>query len=77
VELRAGLCRLGETSGAAQAAAERLAGGDGRVAVVATPRGGAQTVRLSLPADWTSALDDAALLDAIGAARSAPPDGGS
>jgi hypothetical protein len=60
---------LGEHSAAAQAAAEKLAGGDGQVAVIATPRGGAQTVRLELPTGWHDALDDAALLAAIGEAR--------
>ena len=66
---------LGERSGAAQAAAEKLAeklgGGDGQVAVVATPRGGAQTVRLQLPPDWAEALDDEALAGAIADARAA------
>ena len=66
---------LGEQSGAAQAAAEKMAeklgGGEGQVAVVATPRGGAQTVRLQLPADWADALDDAALASAIEQARGA------
>lgn len=60
---------LGEQSAAAQAAAAKLAGGEGQVAVVATPRGGAQTVRLSLPADWHEALGDAALVDAIARGR--------
>ena len=64
---------LGDQSGAAQAAAEKLAeklgGGEGQVAVVATPRGGAQTVRLHLPADWAETLDDDALAHAIADAR--------
>jgi hypothetical protein len=60
---------------AAQAAAERAAEGDGTVAVVCTPGGGAQSVRLSLPADWAHALDDGALLAAIaGAAGEASRD---
>lgn len=43
----------------------------GTVPVVATPSGGAQSVRLALAADWAE-TDDAALLGAIAAA--APPD---
>lgn len=62
---------LGELSPVARAAAERASGDDGRVPVVATPRGGAQTVRLQLPADWADAMDDAALLAAIAEAREA------
>ena len=38
---------------------------DGTVPVVATPSGGAQTVRLALAPDWLDATDDAALADAI------------
>ena len=60
---------LGDSSPAARAAAERAARDDGRVTVVATPRGGAQTVRMQLPADWADALDDAALLAAVAEAR--------
>ena len=54
---------------AADAAAERVAEGDGKVAVVATPRGGAQSVRLELPRGWTDAMSDDQLLEAIAAAR--------
>ena len=50
---------------AAQAAAERAAEGDGKVAVVCTPSGGAQSVRVELPSDWETGVDDAALLGAI------------
>jgi len=39
------------------------------VAVVCTPSGGAQTVRLSLPPDWETAMDDAELVKAIEAER--------
>ena len=56
-------------SAAAQAAAERVAEADGKVAVVATPSGGAQSVRLELDPDWESAMDDGALLAAIEAGR--------
>ena len=39
--------------------------GDGNVAVVCTPSGGAQSVRVELPPDWETGVDDAALLGAI------------
>ena len=60
---------LGEHSAAAQAAAEKLAEGSGEVAVVATPSGGAQTVRLSLPADWHEVMGERELAEAIRRAR--------
>lgn len=60
---------LGGGGAAAEAAAERVAEGDVRVAVVATPRGGAQSVRLELPRGWGESMDDAALLAAIAEAR--------
>ena len=60
---------LGGGSPAADAAAERVANGDGKVAVVATPRGGAQSVRLELPRGWHESMGDAELVEAIGAAR--------
>ncbi|WP_420456696.1 hypothetical protein [Rubrivirga sp.] len=44
------------------------AAADGTVPVVATPSGGAQSVRLELAPDWET-MDDAALADAVGAAR--------
>jgi hypothetical protein len=56
-------------SKAADAAAERIAKGDGKVAVVATPRGGAQSVRLELPHDWREAMSDDELVAAISAER--------
>lgn len=37
----------------------------GDVIVVCTPSGGAQTVRLQLPANWFDQLDDNKLLDQI------------
>ena len=60
---------LGGGGAAADAAAERVADGDGRVAVVATPRGGAQSVRLELPRGWHESMSDDELGAAIGAAR--------
>ena len=48
--------------------------GGGRVEVVCTPSGGAQTVRLRLASDWAEALDDDALLAAIAAVREARGD---
>ena len=56
---------LGEQSDAARAAAEKLAEKDGHVAVVATPSGGAQTVRLELPPDWHERMGDEELAAAI------------
>ena len=53
---------------AAQEAAERAADGDGKLAVVCTPSGGAQSVRVELAPDWAS-LPDEPLLAAIAAAR--------
>ena len=58
----------GSDEATAEAAAEVLTDGDG-VPVVATPSGGAQTVRLALPADWADALDDDALAAAVAEAR--------
>jgi hypothetical protein len=55
-------------SDAAQEAAERAADGAGKVAVVCTPRGGAQSVRVELPTDWEE-MPEPALLAAIAAAR--------
>lgn len=43
--------------------------GDGNVAVVCTPSGGAQSVRLALAPDWRASLDDAALLAEVARAR--------
>jgi len=53
---------------AAQEAAERAADGDGKLAVVCTPSGGAQSVRVELAPDW-EALPDDRLLAAIADAR--------
>jgi hypothetical protein len=62
---------LGAGGAAAQAAAEKMAGGEGQVAVVATPSGGAQTVRLELPRDWHERMSDEELAAAIRDARAA------
>ena len=56
-------------SAAARAAAERIAGEDGKVAVVCTPSGGAQSVRLELDPGWEESLPDEALVAAITDAR--------
>ncbi len=42
---------------------------DGRVRVVCTPDGGAQSVRVELESGWEDALSDDDLLRAIAAAR--------
>jgi hypothetical protein len=60
---------VGGGGAAAEEAAERAAGGGGRVAVVATPRGGAQSVRLELPRGWGESMSDDELAAAIAAAR--------
>lgn len=44
--------------------AARIKGTD-KLRVVATPSGGAQTVRLELPDDWENSLSDEQLLDEI------------
>ncbi|HEY9285641.1 MAG TPA: hypothetical protein VIP46_19485 [Pyrinomonadaceae bacterium] len=64
VEAYAGL-----SGGGDNAAAERAAEGDGMVAVVCTPGGGAKTARLELPKDWEQSLGDEELLRAIEANR--------
>jgi hypothetical protein len=56
-------------SAAARAAAERIASADGKVAVVCTPSGGAQSVRLELDPGWEDSLSDDALVAAIAEAR--------
>ncbi|WP_119155283.1 hypothetical protein [Caldimonas tepidiphila] len=61
---------LSSASGAAaEAAAERLADGDGKVPVVCTPSGGETSVRVELPHGWEDALSDEELLEAISAAQ--------
>ncbi len=49
-------------------AAARAEGEDGRVEVVCTPSGGAQTVRLQLPGGWDESYSDEELLREIEAA---------
>jgi hypothetical protein len=65
----------GGSADTADEAAERLADGDGRVPVVCTPSGGAQSVRVPLPADWMDTLGDEELLRAIEEARENPVGG--
>jgi hypothetical protein len=59
----------GVDGAAADAAAARVEGGDGRVPVVCTPSGGAESVRVRLEAGWEEATSDDALLAAIAGAR--------
>ena len=54
---------------AADAAAERIEGADGKVPVVCTPSGGATSVRVTLASGWEEKASDEALLGAIAAAR--------
>jgi hypothetical protein len=54
----------GETE-ASERAAEISSDEQGHVAVVCTPSGGAQSVRLALSPDWDEALPDRELLKAI------------
>ena len=49
----------------AEEAAERVQTAPGRVPVVCTPSGGAETVRLELAPDWDEQLTDDDLLDVI------------
>ncbi|HEX8499728.1 MAG TPA: hypothetical protein VF659_03985 [Pyrinomonadaceae bacterium] len=51
-------------------AAARAEGEDGRVEVVCTPSGGAQTVRLRLPGGWEDSYSDEELLREIEAGMS-------
>lgn len=62
---------LGKTTEESTDAAERVAITDGAVAVVCTPRAGAQSVRLELQKGWAEELDDDALLRELEAARDA------
>ncbi len=61
------LAGLGQS--AAKTAAAQVDGKEDHYDVVCTPSGGAQSVRLELPAAWETALDDDALLAAIAAQR--------
>jgi hypothetical protein len=60
IQAYAGLNTGDENQEAAEASA-----GAGRVTVVCTPSGAARSVRLELPVDWESAVDDDALLGSI------------
>jgi hypothetical protein len=64
VEAYAGL-----SEGGGGEAAERAEAGDGKLAVVCTPSGGAKTVRLELPAGWEQSLDDEQLVREIESRR--------
>ncbi|HEX8720015.1 MAG TPA: hypothetical protein VF736_05190 [Pyrinomonadaceae bacterium] len=55
----------GLTQDGGGAAADAAAGEDGRVEVVCTPSGGAQTVRLRLAAGWEDECSDEELLREI------------
>ena len=61
----------GASEALAQKAAERAAERPGHVAVVCTPSGGEQTVRVELPTDWEATLPDDAIVAAIADARTA------
>jgi hypothetical protein len=50
---------------APEAIAAKLADQKGRVPVVCTPSGGAQSVRLKLPEEWHDHISDAELAQAI------------
>jgi hypothetical protein len=54
---------------AAEEAADRVETADGKVPVVCTPSGGAQTVRLQLNRDWLENYADEQLLADIANAR--------
>jgi hypothetical protein len=53
------------TSGEDNEEAATVNGADGKVKVVCTPTGGAQTVRLELPRDWVEKLSDEELTGEI------------
>ncbi|MDB5191929.1 MAG: hypothetical protein JWQ96_1492 [Segetibacter sp.] len=55
----------GADGNVAEKIAELSETGDGKVPVVCTPSGGAQSVRLELPADWEEKLSDEDLAAAI------------
>ncbi|SNT32261.1 hypothetical protein SAMN06265795_12510 [Noviherbaspirillum humi] len=59
----------GAETPAAREAQKRMTNADEEVAVVCTPSGGEQTVRLSLPAAWREQMADDQLLAAIEAHR--------
>ena len=55
---------------AAEEAADKVETEDGKVPVVCTPGGGAQTVRLQLSRDWLESYSDEQLIAAIADTRS-------
>jgi hypothetical protein len=59
------------TNGEENQEAATVEGTGGKVKVVCTPSGGAQTVRLDLPADWFADLSDQNLADEINKASTA------
>lgn len=58
----------GVESKVADEAAEKVQAADGTVPVVCTPSGGAETLRLALPAGWEEEMSDEQLVAAIAAA---------
>ena len=62
---------LGKTTEESTDAAERMATTECAVAVVCTPRAGAQSVRLELPKGWAEELDDDDLQRELASARAA------
>ena len=60
----------GLNKAAAEEAADKVETKDGKVPVVCTPGGGAQTVRLQLSRDWLESCSDEQLIAAIADARS-------
>lgn len=63
----AGLKENSESDAAADAA--KVEGDENLVHVIATPSGGAQTVRLQLKTDWEKSLTDEELLEKIKSER--------
>ena len=59
----------GLSNSSASEVAKAAAGAEGTCTVVCTPSGGAQTVRLELPTNWTEALKDKELVQQIEKAR--------
>lgn len=54
---------------AAEEAAEKIESEEGKIPVVCTPGGGAQSVRLELPKDWAERMSDEDLSRSIKQAR--------
>lgn len=62
----------GTNSQAAEEAADMVETEEGKIPVVCTPSGGAQTVRLQLNRDWLDSYTDEELVTAITEARAEP-----